>query len=287
MPEFETIDTHVHLATAEWVEGSMGPYGASTERYFGRPMHVGTVEEMADLYRAHRVHAVLLAWDAERATGRPALTNERVADIVRTHSDVFTGFASVDPLRADAVDRMRQARDLGLSGFKIHPSMQAFDPTSPDVDAFFEEAERLGLPILSHSGTSGVGAGTPGGQGIHLEWSHPLKLDGRAADHPALRILLAHVGWPWHLDALAMALHKSNVYIDISGWKYRYLPADVTREMRTRLSRQFCFGTDYPMFDLPAQLAEVKALQLPDDVEKRLLLENARRYLGWDGDAKA
>ena len=62
-------------------------------------------------------------------------------------------------------------------------------------------------------------------------------------------IVLAHVGWPWHLEAVAMALHKSNVYLDISGWKYRYLPDEVRREMPRRLRGQFLFGTDYPMFD--------------------------------------
>jgi predicted TIM-barrel fold metal-dependent hydrolase len=282
MTAWHAIDMHVHLATAEWLEGSMGPYRPSMERYFGRSIPAAaSVDAMAEYYRGLGVHAVLLGWDAERATGRPGVSNERIAAIVRDHPDVFTGFASVDPLRPDVVDRMRRARDLGLAGFKIHPSMQGFDPAEAGADAFFAEADRLGLPILSHAGTSGVGAGMPGGQGIRLEPAHPLRLDGRAADHPRLRFLLAHVGWPWHLDALAMALHKRNVFIDIFGWKYRYLPPEVLREMRTRLRRQFCFGTDYPMFEVAEQLAEVDRLDLPEEPRRRLLRLNAEQYLGW------
>ena len=95
-----------------------------------------------------------------------------------------------------------------------------------------------------------------------------------------MRIVLAHVGWPWHLEALAMALHKSNIYLDISGWRYRDLPDEVRREMRRRLSRQFCFGTDYPMFDPAACLEELGRLELPEDVERRVLRDNAVELLG-------
>ena len=66
-----------------------------------------------------------------------------------------------------------------------------------------------------------------------------------------------------------MALHKSNVYLDISGWKYRYLPDEVKREIPRRLRDQFCFGTDYPMFDPEACLDELDRLELPPDVATR------------------
>ena len=95
-----------------------------------------------------------------------------------------------------------------------------------------------------------------------------------------MRIVLAHVGWPWHLEAVAMALHKSNVYLDISGWKYRYLPEEVRREIPRRLRGQFCFGTDYPMFDPEACLAELDRLELPPDVANAVLRDNAAALLG-------
>jgi predicted TIM-barrel fold metal-dependent hydrolase len=94
-----------------------------------------------------------------------------------------------------------------------------------------------------------------------------------------MTIVLAHVGWPWHLEALAMALHKTNVILDISGWKYRYLPDEVKREMTRRLRNQVCFGTDYPMFDPEACLEELAALKL-GDAEQAILRDNAARVLG-------
>ena len=92
-----------------------------------------------------------------------------------------------------------------------------------------------------------------------------------------MQIVLAHVGWPWHLEAVAMALHKSNVYLDISGWKYRYLPDEVKREIPRRLRGQFCFGTDYPMFDPEACLAELDRLELPPEAASGRAARQRRR----------
>jgi predicted TIM-barrel fold metal-dependent hydrolase len=274
------MDMHVHLATEAWIVGSMGPYGSSVERYFHRRLEPQPLEAMVEEYRSAQVGALLLGWDAERHTKRPPLANADVAAICRAYPDVFLGFGSVDPHRPDALDRLREVADLGLLGLKLHPTMQSFAPDDPALAPFFERAARLGLRLLVHTGTSGVGAGEPGGQGLALDLCRPMRLDALAARYPEMPILLAHVGWPWHLEALAMALHKTNVYIDISGWKYRYLPPDVLRELKGRLSQQFCFGTDYPMFSLTEQLASVEELGLPPDVRRRLLKDNARHFLG-------
>lgn len=273
------IDAHVHLATEEWLEGSMGPYQQSVERYFRTTIRPVTVEEMAEAYRRAGVLGILLAWDAERGTGRPPVSNERVAEIVSQYPDAFIGFGSVDPSRPDAIDRVREVSRLGLKGLKLHPTLQGFDPADPALAGYFDAAAEAGLPLLVHTGTSGVGAREPGGQGLRIDWAQPIRLDWVAARYPTMNILLAHVGWPWHHEAMAMALHKTNVYIDISGWKYRYLPEDFVREMKTRLSDQVLFGTDYPMFQLDTQLAEFSQLKLPDDVAEKVLIKNAQRYL--------
>src|SRR3954462_9977846 len=149
--------------------------------------------------------------------------------------------------------------------------MQAFDPGDDRFLPFFDAAAELGLTLLTHAGTSGLGAGEPGGQGLRIDLARPILLDRIAARHPGMPVVLAHVGWPWHLEAVAMALHKSNVFLDISGWKYRYLPEEVRREMPRRLRGQFVFGTDYPMFDPEACLAELDRLALPAAAGTRVL----------------
>src|SRR6201995_2036850 len=212
------IDFHVHLPTPDWLDGSMAGYVEATEAYFRSRAERQSLDELAGKYRALDALAVLLAWDAETATGRPRVPNETVAAAVLEHPDAFAGIGSVDPHKPSAVDEVAEIAALGLRGVKFHPSLQAFAPDDERFWPVFAACESHGLLALFHTGTSGIGARQPGGQGIRIDYSHPLKLDSVAAAFPQLTIVAAHFGWPWHMDLLAMALHKTNVYIDISGW---------------------------------------------------------------------
>ena len=276
----DVIDVHVHLASPDWLDGAMGPYLGSIESFFGRTIERESVEETAARYDALGVTAVLLGWDAERHTGRPAIPNATIADIVVRVPDTFVGFGSVDPLRPDAADRVREVRDLGLRGMKLHPTIQGFDPATDEFVAFYEQVADAGLCVLTHVGNSGVGAGQPGGQGLRIDVAQPSRLDRVAAEFPDTNIMLAHLGAPWENETLAMALHKTNVFTDISGWKLKYLPEAVRRDMRGRLRGQVCFGSDYPMFDPAQQLADARDLDLAPEIEAAVLGGNARRFLG-------
>jgi uncharacterized protein len=274
------IDSHVHLATGAWIEGSLGPYRASVEEYFRRPILIRSVETMAAEYEATGMLGILLGWDAERSTGRPAIPNDLIAAICARFGDQFVGFGSVDPLRPDAVAELERFPDLGLTGLKVHPTMQAFDPSSDEVQPFFEAAARLQLRVITHTGMSAIGAARPGGQGLRIDLARPALFDRVAAQFPETPVMLAHIGAPWEAETIAMALHKSNVYVDISGWKAKYLPVPFLRELKGRLRAQVCFGSDYPMFDPQEHLDDVRALDLGAEVSEGLIRNNARRFLG-------
>jgi len=278
-----TIDTHVHLPVPEWLEGALGPYLESAERFFHTKVTARPMEDLAAEYADLDMVGVLLSWDAETATGRPPLSNGLVAGVVKRFPGRFVGFGSVDPYRPDAAERVRRLPDLGLVGLKLHPTMQGFDPSSDLAMRVFEAAADSDLTVITHTGTSGLGARCPGGQGLRIDLARPLLLDRAAAAFPEMPIVLAHGGWPWHLEALAMALHKTNIYIDISGWRYRYLPPEVLRDMKGRLSGQFLFGTDAPMFCPADVLKEFAGLDLPEGVAAKILSENASRLLGLKG----
>jgi uncharacterized protein len=271
------IDFHVHLPTPDWLDGSMAGYVEAAEAYFKSTVERQSLDELADKYHALDVKAVLLAWDAETATGRPRVPNETVADAVRAHSDAFTGIGSVDPHKESAADEVGRIGELGLRGVKFHPSLQAFAPDDERYWPVFEACERHGLLALFHTGTSGIGARQPGGQGIRIDYAHPLKLDSVAAAFPRLTVVAAHFGWPWQMDLIAMALHKTNVYIDISGWSPKRIPPEVTRELKGRLSDQFLWGSDFPFISPERCLAELDELGLASPA---LLLDNAARILG-------
>jgi uncharacterized protein len=271
------IDFHVHLPTPDWLDGSMGGYVEAAEAYFRSTVERQSLGELADKYRALDVLAVLLAWDAETATGRPRVPNETVAAACREYPDAFTGLGSVDPHKPSAVDEVAHIAALGLRGVKFHPSLQAFAPDDPKYWPVFAACERHGLLALFHSGTSGIGARQPGGQGIRIDYAHPLKLDAVAAAHPELTVVAAHFGWPWQMDLMAVALHKTNVYIDISGWSPKRIPSEVVRELKGRLSGQFLWGSDFPFIAPERCLAELDDLGLASPA---LLRDNAARVLG-------
>src|SRR5262252_5855748 len=241
----------------------MANYIETTEAYFRTPVQHQSLPELAEMYRRLNTMAVLLAWDAETATGRPRVPNETVAAACHDHPGVFTGLGSVDPHKGEAaVAEVASIAALGLRGVKFHPSLQAFAPDDPQYWPVFAACERHGLLALFHTGTSGIGARQPGGQGIRIDLAHPLKLDPVAAAHPDLTVVAAHFGWPWQMDLIAVALHKTNVCIDISGWSPKRIPPEVVRELKGRLSGQFVWGSDFPFITPERCLTELDELGL-------------------------
>ena len=274
------IDFHVHLPTPDWLDGSMAGYVEAAEAYFRSTVQRQSLGELADRYRRLDVRAVLLAWDAETATGRPRVPNETVAAACEEYPDAFIGIGSVDPHKESAVDEVANIAALGLRGVKFHPSLQAFAPDDPKYWPVFAACQQHGLLALFHTGTSGIGARQPGGQGIRIDYAHPLKLDAVAAAHPRLTVVAAHFGWPWQMDLIAVALHKTNVCIDISGWSPKRIPPEVVRELKGRLSGQFVWGSDFPFITPERCLAELEELGLASGT---LLHDNAARILGLSG----
>jgi len=275
------IDFHVHLPTADWLDGSMAGYLEAAEAYFRSPAERQPLDQLAARYRQLEMRAVLLAWDAETATGRPRVPNETVAAACRDHPDAFSGLGSVDPHKgAAAVAEVARIASLGLRGVKFHPSLQAFSPDDPVYWPIFAACEQHGLLALFHTGTSGIGARQPGGQGIRIDYAHPLRLDPVAAAHPGLTVVAAHFGWPWHMGLIAVALHKANVYIDISGWSPRRIPPEVIRELKGQLSGQFLWGSDFPFITPERCPTQFTDLGLPADVLTKALHDNAARILG-------
>lgn len=277
----KAIDFHVHLPTPDWLDVSMRGYIEAAEAYFRSKVARRTLDELAADFEAMDMVAVLLAWDAETATGRPRVPNDLVARACRDHPRAFVGFGSVDPLKGDlAVGELDRIAGLGLKGVKLHPSLQAFKPDDEKFWPLYERCEDLGLPLLFHTGTSGIGAGQPGGQGIRLDYARPIRLDAVAASFPSLNVIAAHFGYPWHLELLAMALHKTNLFIDISGWAPKYIPAEVIREMKGRLQNQFVFGSDYPFIQPQRCLEELATMDIPPAALQKVLTENGKKLLG-------
>ena len=277
----KAVDLHVHLATHEWIEESLGPLWEATVRHFRTDVPVRSIDDMAEEFRAEDVLGVLLAWDAESGMGLPALPNDYVAACVEKHPDAFVGFASVDPWKGKAAlaELRRAATELGLRGLKLHPSCQLFAPNDRRFYDLYALCVELGLPIIFHTGTTGLGAGLPGGGGIKLGYARPIFLDDVAADFPDLQIVAAHPSWPWQDEMLAVAQHKTNVWLELSGWSPRRWSPELTKAVLGPLSARALFGTDYPFITFTKWLDAFHTHEPPAEVEEKILLGNARRLL--------
>ena len=278
----KAIDMHVHLPTPSFLEAAIQPYHKPAEKFFRTSVPVRAMDEVARLYEELDIVGVLLAWDAETATKLKPLSNDEVSEIVGRYPKQFIGFASVDPWKGEraVVEIERAITELGLKGAKFHPGIQAFYPHDKQFYKLYETISALGVPALFHTGTSGLGAGMPGGMGIKLDYTRPIWLDHVAADFPQLTVIGAHPSWPWHEEMLAILAHKANVYMDLSGWAPKYIPKMIWDEARKRLQDKILFGSDYPFINPQRWLEEFEAMEgFSPQAREKILHGNAIRIL--------
>lgn len=226
--------------------------------------------------------AVILPVDTCRTRGRAIYSNEHIAELV-VMSDRLVGFASVDPLEPDAPEQLgRAVDDLGLRGLKLHPSAQEFYPDDRAVYPVYDRAAELGVPVLFHAGISWQPK-------ARLKYSHPLRFEDVAADFPGLNIVLAHLAWPWVVDAVALALKYPNVSLDTSAL-YFDNPRDFLRFAMTQqvplsvfensLRGQLVFGSNYPRVEIKNMARAIRGLGFSPDCLTLIFRDNARRLLG-------
>jgi len=276
------IDVHVHAERNE--NQPQDPVTtevlAAAAKYFGGSPPQPTAREVADYYRRRNMLAVIFNIDDEAGMGRRRLGNDEVLQAARENPDVLIPFGSVDPHKGKlAVLEARELIEAGVRGFKFHPNTQAFWPNDPEHYPLYEVIAQAGLIALFHSGTTGIGAGMPGGGGVRLKYSNPMRVDDVAADFPELDIILAHPSFPWQDEALAIAVHKPNVYIDLSGWSPKYFPENLIRYTNSQLKHKMLFGSDFPLITPDRWLTDFEKLPIKDEVRPLVLKHNAARLL--------
>ena len=216
------IDVHVHLEAPDPSETD-----AAARKYFGDSGAGRDTASLAEYYRSRKLACVVFTVD-ERLSGRRQVSNDDVLAFASANSDIAIPFVSVDPTRGpEAIREARRLVDTGLvRGLKLHPPMQQFFPNDRIAYPLYEIFAEARLPVLFHTGHSGIGTGAPGGAGIRLKYGHPMPIDDVAVDFPEMPIIMAHPSFPWQDEAISVCLHKPTVYIDLSGWSPKVLFAD-------------------------------------------------------------
>ncbi|MFM6974800.1 MAG: amidohydrolase family protein [Agromyces sp.] len=280
--QLTAIDLHVHIEVDEHGAASLpDDLLAAVSKYFKTSGVNPDLASVAEYYRARKMAAVVFSVDAHTQLQHPPLSSRRIAEQAADQADVLIPFGSVDPQRGQAAvdDAIDLVENFGVRGFKLHPTVQGFDPSADDVQPLWAALERLGVPVLIHTGQTGIGAGTPGGRGLRLRLSNPMLLDDVLAEHPRLQIVMAHPAVPWIDEQLSIATHKANAWIDLSGWSPKYFPAQLVRAANSYLQDKVMFGSDFPLLTPERWMDDFAGLDIKDEVRSKILKDNAVRLL--------
>lgn len=276
------IHTHAEVSCHDPEDPIMGQYLDAASKYFKADRKRPTIPETIDYYRAQNIAFVMFTVDMESGTGIKRISNEEIARFAQDNSDIMIAFASIDPHKSKfgALEARRMIEEFGVKGFKFHPPMQNFHPYDRMAWPIYEVIAEYKLPAIFHTGHSGMGTGMRGGGGIRLKYGQPIMVDDVAVDFPDMKIILAHPSWPWTDESLSMALHKENVYIDLSGWSPKYFPKQVIHYANTQLRHKMLFGSDFPLIKPEKWIDAALEAGFREEVMPGILKDNAGKLLG-------
>ena len=168
--------------------------------------------------------------------------NKYVADYVSRYPQKLIGFAGIDPTERSAVDEVRSAKfDLGRRGQTLSPANHDFHPSDTRAMRVYEEAEKLGMPVLVHPHG-------PMTEASKLEFGRPYLFDDVARSFPKLRIVIAQLGQPWVDETIVLLGKHPNVYADVSGLLKRPWQAynALVSAHQYQVIDKLLFGSDFP-----------------------------------------
>ena len=270
------IDFHFHVTTAseysEWFTGWLREYGGEATLAHLRQVLSSPQAILEYLDEQGVDYAVALAETNPLITGTSP--NERVAELCRS-SDRLIPFANINPyVTADLAGELRHCvNDLGCRGLKLYPTYQHFYVNDARLYPLYDEAQRLSIPIMVHTGSSVF-------RGARLKYGDPRYVDDVVVDFPELTMIMAHSGRGfWYEAAFFMAQLHRNVYMEITGLPPLKLHAYFPNLERN--ADKIIFGSDWPsLTDIRGNIAAVRSLTLSEESKAKILGGNAARVLG-------
>ncbi len=284
MPDYGVIDAHVHIAPL----GMMKPQALELMRLRARGLELGQLQELMADPRALLRHMdaegverlVAINYVSPEIIGFTEEVNDWVAAYTRQAPDRLLACGSVDPRRSvDPAGDLERIVSMGIRLLKVHPPHQLLYPNDylngvTGLAELYRAAERLGVPIMFHTGTSIF-------PGARNRYGDPLFLDDVAVDFPKLKIIVAHGGRPlWMSNAIFVVRRHPNVYLEVSS-----IPPNKLLEYFPRLeelAHKTLFGSDWPGPMVPGMGENIRdflALPLGAQAQRQILRTTALRLL--------
>jgi predicted TIM-barrel fold metal-dependent hydrolase len=276
------IDIHSHWGTRRgYVLQTEAELAQQRATWRSEPTY-HTEAEMAQYFRDSGVKAILdFGFSKFRPLEEMRALHDYAFETERAYRDVILGhWIHVDPkMGLDGVQELRRCIDrrVGFVGYAVSGSLSP-PASDPSYDPYYKLCIEAGIPVLIFVGTTGLGAGLPGGSGVILDHCHPRHLDMVAAFYPELKIVAARPGWPWQAETIAVLMHKRNIWYELHGWSPKYHTPDLKHDIPRRLRDRIMFGGDYPLFTYQRLEKEWREEGYSDEVLDKLFHRNAERF---------
>ncbi|MEO6748464.1 MAG: amidohydrolase family protein [Casimicrobiaceae bacterium] len=274
------FDVHSHWGTRRgYVLRSEEQLAQQRRTWNSDPKYVSE-DEMAAYLRAQGVRTILdFGFTKSMPIAEVRPYHDYALDVQANHADVvFGNWLQIDPRTGDegvAEFRRCAVASAGFVGICVSAPGMGFPASDPIYDPFYLASIELDRPVLVLVGTTGTGAGLPGGGGVLLDLAHPRHIDALSVRHPELKIIGGRNPWPWADDMIAVMLHKPNVWLEFHGWSPKYIPASLQHEIPRRLTHKVMFGADYPLFTYERLLQDWQGLGFDDATLARVFTQNA------------
>jgi predicted TIM-barrel fold metal-dependent hydrolase len=270
------IDFHAHI----YPEKIAAKAVASIQEFYKIPMqNDGTPEGLLESGRRGGIDRFIV-FSAAATAERVESINNYIAQVCKDHADKcrelknrgdrepeFTGFGTLHPDMKDPGAEIERLISMGLVGIKLHPDMQKFNIDDERMMKIYAMLEGR-LPVVFHCGD------------YRYPFSHPARLAKVLDSFPKLTVVAAHFGG-WSMFDLALDYFRSrSCYLDLSS-SIPFLGLRRSSELIGIYgAERILFGSDYPMWDPAACLAEFQKLELSDTQKELILCGNAKRLLG-------
>lgn len=204
--------------------------------------------------------------------------NADVLSFVCEYPDNFFAVPALEPTdRSAALDELEFLRTQpGVKAIHMEPGWAARPMYADDANLYpiYERLEKLGMPTLVSAG---------GTIGPDFGYVDPVHIHRVAKDFPKLKLILGHGGWPYVMQALAVAYDCANVYL--SPDMYLNVPnmpgnLDYVRAANYYLRERLIFGTAYPARPMIESVEHFQRLPIEEDVKPYVLYHNAARIFG-------
>lgn len=234
-----------------------------------------TTEQIVALMDDGGIESLMLA--AWRRPGKWIFTNDLIASMVQEYPGRFHGVATVNLENpVEAVEELERAvKEFGFKALRIVPWLWGLPPNDKLYYPLYVKCIELDIPFCTQVGHTGPLKPSETGRPVPY-------LDEVALTFPDLKIVGGHIGFPWTNEMIGMAWKHENVYIDTSAYLPRYYPPELIHYMKSYGKHKVLFGTNFPQLPFKACMDQCLALELPEDIQRLFLRDNAARVFKLD-----